>query len=48
MQPDSSRTKKFLAMLEFDLTKAQKNAFSEIQADMNKIRLENWRDDLNK
>ena len=34
MQPDSSRTKKFLAMLEFDLTKAQKNAFSEIQADM--------------
>ena len=34
MQPDSSRIKKFLAMLEFDLTKAQKNAFSEIQADM--------------
>ena len=34
MQPDSSRTKKFLAMLEFDLTTAQKNAFSEIQADM--------------
>lgn len=34
MLPDSSRTKKFLAMLEFDLTKAQKNAFSEIQADM--------------
>ena len=34
MQPDSFRIKKFLAMLEFDLTKAQKNAFSEIQADM--------------
>ncbi len=34
MQPGSTRIKKFLSTLEFELTKAQKKALSEIQADM--------------